>query len=72
MAYEDGTTVVGWFGENSLAATVTERSDLFLERLYFIAEDGSWTEPTPPRSGLVSLRNVRSIEFLDLTKEKGK
>ena len=65
VKYFDETTVLGFFGENSLAASDPERSDLYLERLYFINESGSWQEPDPPRSGLVNLRDVRSIEFLD-------
>src|SRR6056297_511813 len=65
IKYFDDTTVAGFFGENSLAASDAERSDLYLERLYFVDDDGSWQEPDPPRSGLVNLRDMRSIEFLD-------
>lgn len=65
VSYEDGTTVRGYFGERSLAATDSERSDIFLERLYLEGEGGQWTEVEPGRSGLLNLKGVRSIEFLD-------
>ncbi|MEQ8896566.1 MAG: DUF6338 family protein [Roseovarius sp.] len=65
VTYFDGTTVGGYFGENSLAASDTNRSDLYLERLYSLGDEGVWEEPKPSRSGLINLQNVRSIEFLD-------
>lgn len=65
ITFEDGTRIHGYFGENSLAATDPERSDLFLERLYSVGESGDWEEQKPGRSGLITLQNVRSIEFLD-------
>lgn len=65
ITYFDGTTVLGFFGEQSLASSDPERSDLYLERLYRSDDDGSWSQPDPPRSGLINLENVRSVEFLD-------
>ena len=65
VSYFDGTTVAGYFGEASLAASDENRSDLYLERLYEIGDDGKWSQATPPRSGLISLKDVRSIEFLE-------
>ncbi|MGC1496445.1 MAG: DUF6338 family protein [Sulfitobacter sp.] len=70
VTYNDSTTVGGFFGENSLAASNFEKSDLYLERVYRINTDGVWSEPTPGRSGLISLSNVRSIEFLDAEEQK--
>lgn len=64
ITFDDGTKVGGWFGENSLAATDDTRSDLYLERAYVIEDNGDWREPNEPRAILVSLKNVRSIEFL--------
>lgn len=65
VTYFDGASVHGYFGENSLASRDTERSDIFLERLYDINDEGQWSELSPPRGALLSLSNVRSIEFLD-------
>ena len=68
--YQDSTLIGGYFGENSLAASNSEKSDLYLERVYAIDRNGKWTEPMPARSGLISLSNVRSIEFLDAEETK--
>lgn len=65
LTYEDGTVIRGYFGENSLAASDEARSDIYLERLYDEDNDGQWFELTPGRSGLVSLKGLRSLEFLD-------
>jgi len=71
VTYEDGVTIRGYFGPNSLASSDEERSDLYLERLYDVDEaSGRWIEPSPGRSGLVSLNRVRSIEFLDEESEQ--
>jgi len=64
ITYNDGTKIGGWFGVNSLAATDDARSDLYLERAYVISDEGTWTEPSQPRAVLLSLKDVRSIEFL--------
>lgn len=65
VTYEDGTKVHGYYGENSLAANDPDRSDLYLERIYEVGEDGQWYEKTPPRGALLSLSTLRSIEFLE-------
>lgn len=65
VTYDDGTVVRGLFGGGSLAASDPERSDIYLERLYSQDESGQWQEMSPGRSGLLSLKGVRSIEFLD-------
>jgi hypothetical protein len=65
LTYDDGTKVYTYFGENSLAASNPERSDIYLERLYDVDETGQWYEKTPPRGGLLNLGGLRSIEFLE-------
>lgn len=65
VTYFDGTVVFGYFGEHSMAASDVERSDIYLERLYDVKDDGQWIELDPPRGALLSLNGVRSIEFLD-------
>ncbi|MCF6303850.1 MAG: DUF6338 family protein [Rhodobacteraceae bacterium] len=65
VTYEDETIVRGHFGTESLAASDPERSDLYLERLYTVDNTDQWIETMPGRSALLSLNNVRSIEFLD-------
>lgn len=68
VTYADGSRVHGFYGQNSLASNDPARSDLYLERLYAVSEDGQWYEQAPPRSALLTLASVRSIEFL---KDKG-
>lgn len=65
VTYEDGSRIHGYYGENSLAANDSERSDLYLERIYEVQEDGQWYEKAPPRGALLSLNGLRSIEFLE-------
>ena len=65
LTYDDGTKVYGYFGENSLAASNPERSDIYLERLYDVDETGQWYEKSPPRGGLLNLDRLRSLEFLE-------
>jgi hypothetical protein len=64
VTYADGTTVYGFFGANSLAASDGERSDLYLERLYDVREDGTWVATIPAKSALLVLRDLRTIEFI--------
>jgi hypothetical protein len=66
LTFEDDTVIRGFFGETSLAASDASRSDIYLERLYIEDKTGQWSEPSPGRSGLVSLTGIRSIEFLDV------
>ncbi|WP_096785127.1 DUF6338 family protein [Rhodobacter sp. CZR27] len=70
VTFSDGTVVHGLFGEESLAANDGNRSDIYLERLYHVADDGQWTEVRPRRAMLLSLEGMRSIEFLDLEGER--
>ena len=62
ISFEDDTVVRGYFGENSLAASDSNRSDIFLERLYKVDENGNWQDNHG--SAVVNLSGFRSIEFL--------
>ncbi|KEJ96369.1 hypothetical protein SAMN05444149_103742 [Pseudosulfitobacter pseudonitzschiae] len=64
VTFGDGSQVFGLFGEHSLAASDAEHGDIYLERIYDVSEDGQWQETTPPRSALMSLKDMKSIEFL--------
>ncbi len=69
VSFQDGTVVHGYFGEHSLAASDPQRSDIFLERIYSVGDDTIWTGSEPARSVLLSLTNLRSIEFLPIPEE---
>jgi Family of unknown function (DUF6338) len=66
LTFVDGTVVYGLFGDKSMASTDPARSEIYLERLYDVKEDGQWIEKTPPRGALLSLAGIRSIEFLEM------
>ena len=65
VTYEDNTVVYGYFGRNSLAETDRENGGIFLERLYEVGPDGTWTESQPSRSAWIRLKDVRFIEFVE-------
>jgi hypothetical protein len=64
VTYKDGARIFGYFGARSLAATDERRSDIYLERLYSVDDRGQWSEAEPPRSALLMLDDIRSIEFI--------
>lgn len=64
LGFADGKQVLGYFGSQSMVGSSAEASSIFLEELYVIGEDQTWESAEPPRSGWVSLRDVRSIEFI--------
>ena len=64
LTYSDGTEIFGYFGDNSFTAKGVDHSDIYLERLYEVGQDGRWTERQPPRGAWASLTDLRSIEFL--------
>jgi len=64
VSYEDGSAIQGFFGEASLASSDPNYNDLFLEQVYDVDSQGQWTNMYPERSMLLSLKGVRSIEFL--------
>jgi len=68
ITYTDGTLIYGYFGENSLASSAADRGDIYIERLYDLV-DGVWTPTAPPKSALVILKDVRSIEFIEPRRE---
>ena len=63
VTYEDGTQIFGYFGQQSLASTDPNRSDLFLERLYDVDDDQQWQEKSPPRSALIFLKMCGRSKF---------
>lgn len=65
VTYKDGTQVFGYYGEKSRAGRDPNRSELYLERLYLPQDVGPWEEMKPPRSVLLNLAEVRSIEFIE-------
>jgi hypothetical protein len=66
VTYKDGTQIFGYYGSDSRAGRDPNRSELYLERMYEPGkDDGQWKEVKPPRSVLLSLSELRSIEFIE-------
>lgn len=65
VTYIDGHVVYGLFGRRSLSSKDQDRGGLYLERLFQVGNDGNWIDAHPPRSGWISMVNVRSVEFLE-------
>ena len=70
ITFTDGTEIAGYFGESSLAASNRELRDIYLEHLYSVGESGELADPEVPRSALVNLADVRSVEILKPEKEQ--
>ncbi|MFC3182613.1 DUF6338 family protein [Cypionkella sinensis] len=68
VTYSDGTIIYGYYGANSLASSAPDRGDIYIERLYDLA-DGVWVPTEPPKSALLLLKDLRSIEFIDPQRE---
>ena len=67
VTFSDGTTVYGFFDASSLASSDPANGDIYLERLYDVRE-GIWVPTMPPKSALLMLRDLRSIEFIESVK----
>jgi hypothetical protein len=68
ITYLDGTMIYGYFGANSLASSAADRGDIYIERLYDVIE-GVWTPTEPPKSALLMLKDLRTIEFIEPAEE---
>jgi Family of unknown function (DUF6338) len=67
LTFRSGEIVYGYYGPNSRAGRDPARSEIYLERLYIVNSIGQWTETSPPRSALINLTDLRSIEFIEQT-----
>lgn len=65
VTLDDETVANGYFGTKSHAGRDPARSEIFLEEIFLIGADGQWQPFSPPRSALISLSKLRSIEFID-------
>ena len=68
VTYQDGTMIYGYFGPNSLASSASDRGDIYIERLYDVVQ-GVWTPTEPPKSALLILKDLRTIEFIEPVEE---
>lgn len=65
LTFRDGCTIHGYYGPASRPGRDPGRSEVYLERLYQVRDDGQWLETDPPRAALISLEGLRAIEFIE-------
>ncbi|MEM9437239.1 MAG: DUF6338 family protein [Pseudomonadota bacterium] len=66
VTLDDGTVIYGYYGPNSKAGRDAERSEIYLEEIYNLEDVTSdWESFDPPRSALIRLSSLRSVEFLN-------
>lgn len=66
LTFADGSRVAGYYGRASRAGRDPDRSEVFLERLYQVPDEGRWVEADPPRSALIRLDGLQMIEFFEV------
>ncbi|MDB5397252.1 MAG: hypothetical protein JWM91_4758 [Rhodospirillales bacterium] len=59
----DGTKLAGFFGEDSMASSVDDRKDLYLEKAFTIPETGPWQEVPSSRGTYIEGSQIAFIEF---------
>lgn len=63
VTLDDGSSVAGYFGRESLAASEHANRDILLEIAYEIDISGNWIEKAPRQSILISGKSIRYVEF---------
>jgi hypothetical protein len=59
----DGKMICGYCGEASFASSDPAERDVYIEKVYQLAEDGTWEDPGP-RSMLIKAAEIRFVEFI--------
>lgn len=63
----NGMQIAGKYGEGSFASTDPSERDILIGEVWNL-EDGTWTEPSAPKSILLCGRDVQTVEFFKPTK----
>lgn len=67
ITLKDGSRVSGWCGTKSFIGSDPKDRDLYIEQVYDVDEEGSWTLKTPGKGVYVAGGEVRLIEFIPRT-----
>lgn len=59
----DGRTICGYCGEASFASSDPAERDVYVEKVYELADDSTWLDPGP-RSMLIKAAEIRFVEFI--------
>lgn len=63
----DGSEVAGLFGGQSMASSERDSRDLFIEKVYNVAQTGSWSEAENSGGIYIPHGQIKSIEFWPAT-----
>ncbi len=63
VTLKDGTRFAGFYGVQSFVSSNSDERDMFIQWIYDIAEDGTWTPPKSERGVLIAAEEIRTIEF---------
>ena len=64
ITLKDGTEIAGYFGKRSMASSDPDHKDIYVERVYTIAEEGQPWEPVERSLGMqIDGTNIAYIEF---------
>jgi len=63
VTLKDGSTVAGYFGNNSFVSSIDSERDLYIEEIYKIDTNESWERLIPPCSILLKGEEIKYIEF---------
>lgn len=62
LSFDDERTVYGYFGKESFANGESGASDLYIEKIFSLDEDGNWEDTG--RAAWINLSGIRSIEII--------
>lgn len=68
--FKSGERLGGFYGENSFATSFPNTQQIYIEQLYSLNDDGSFSEPVNRSSGaIVKLDDCQYIEFLEVKED---
>jgi hypothetical protein len=62
----DGTKLSGVWGGRSFASTDPSERDIYIERMWDVSEEGTWTKRDRDQGTLIVAKEIRYVEFYDL------
>ncbi len=69
ITLKDGSTVSGYFGEKSIAASDPEERDLYIEEVYTLGENNQWIKQNRTDGALITRESICHVEFFKTSDE---
>ena len=64
VTLKDGTRFGGFYGAQSFTSSSPDERDMYIQWVYDIDEDGTWSVPDSENGLLIAAGEIRTIEFL--------